>query len=65
MNKIYYKGIEVKLNSTLNYNGLEVRITKDLIELNPKFFKVIRERETTMDETTWVIRTIIFKDFFG
>ena len=65
MNKIYYKGIEVKLNSTLNYNGLEVRITKDLIELNPKFFKVVRERETTMDETTWVIRTIIFKDFFG
>ena len=65
MNKIYYKGIEVKLNSTLNYNGLEVRITKDLIELNPKFFKIVRERETTMDETTWVIRTIIFKDFFG
>lgn len=46
MKKIYYKGIEVKLNSTLNYNGLEVRITEDLIELNPEIFKVVEEKLT-------------------
>ncbi len=63
MNKIYYKGIEVQLNSTLKYNGLEVRITEDLIELNPEFFKVVKARSEA-DNQDWYIRTIIFKCLF-
>lgn len=62
MKKIYYKGIEVKLNSTLKYNGLEVRITEDLIELNPEIFKVVEEKLTIniLEEQRDIIFEVLF-----
>ncbi len=62
MKKIYYKGIEVRIGYSLNYNGLEVKITEELIKLNPKFFKVVEEPIISILE---VHRIIIFKELFG
>lgn len=43
--KIYYLKQEVKLNQVIDFNGLKIKVTQDLINNNPNLFHVEEEKK--------------------
>lgn len=45
MEKVYYKGLEIKKGFEFNYHGLKTVVTQELIDNNPELFKVVDETQ--------------------
>ena len=48
--KIYYLKQEVKLNQEIDFNGLKIKVTQDLIDNNPNLFQIVEDEVKKEEE---------------